>query len=48
MYRPDVRFFAPVTDDFQATMFALVKIAASREEPEVLNDRALFSVKTQS
>jgi len=36
MYRPDVRFFAPVTDDLQATVFeTLVKIAASREDPEV-------------
>jgi hypothetical protein len=40
MYRPDVRFFAPVTDDLQATVFEiLVKIAASREDPEVLNGR---------
>jgi hypothetical protein len=45
MYRPDVRFFAPVTDDLQATVFEiLVKIAASREDPEVLNGRALFRI----
>ena len=31
---------APVTDDLQATVFEiLVKIAASREDPEVLNGR---------
>jgi hypothetical protein len=36
VYRPDVRFFAPVTDDHQALCFEiLVKIAASREDPEV-------------
>jgi site-specific DNA recombinase len=40
MYRPDVRFFAPVTDDLQATVFEiLVKIAAGRNDPEVLNGR---------
>ncbi len=40
LYRPDVRFFAPVTDDLQATVFEiLVKIAASREDPEVINGR---------
>jgi hypothetical protein len=36
---------APVTDDLQATVFEiLVKIAASREDPEVLNGRALFPI----
>jgi site-specific DNA recombinase len=40
MYRPDVRFFAPVTDDLQATIFEiLVKIAADREYEEVKDGR---------
>ena len=40
MHRPNVRFFAPVTDDLQATVFeTLVKIAASGRRLGVLNGR---------
>jgi hypothetical protein len=41
----DFRFFAPFTDELQVSVFeTLVKIAGSKEKPEVLRGRALFPI----